>query len=161
MATKLKRILLRPFALYNPVRSCVAWGCSISLTRRLKREETHKLLDLLLRVMDWYFCLFKDYRKNIDNFEGRYLLMTRKGGFRSGAIFKDGDMKVQDGGIPDWDAKVTFEDPQSLLKFIMSEDQDILELMLKNSMEMDGNINLILKFWFMVRDLKRRLGLAT
>jgi hypothetical protein len=111
--------------------------------------------------MDWYFCLFKDYRKNIDNFEGRYLLMTRKGGFRSGAIFKDGDMKVQDGGIPDWDAKVTFEDPQSLLKFIMSEDQDILELMLKNSMEMDGNINLILKFWFMVRDLKRRLGLAT
>jgi hypothetical protein len=111
--------------------------------------------------MDLYFCLFKDYRKNINNFEGQYLLMTRKGGFRSGVIFKDGDMKVQIGGIPVWDAKVTFEDPQSLLKFIMSRDQDILELMLKNSMEMDGNINLILKFWFMVRDLKRRLGLAT
>jgi hypothetical protein len=161
MGMKLKKILLHPIALYSPVRRTVAWGCSIGLTRRLKREETRKLLDLLLRVMDWYFCLFKDYRKNIDNFEGRYLLMTRKGGFKSGVIFKDGDMKVQDGGIPVWDAKVTFEDPESLLKFILSRDQDLLELMLKNSMEMDGNINLILKFWFMVRDLKRRLGLAT
>jgi hypothetical protein len=138
--------------------------CSIKrykLKRRLKKEETDNLLPLLLRVMDLLLCLSKDYQKNIENFDGRYLLQTKKGGFRSGVIFSDGYMKIPEEDMLYPDVEITFEDPKSLLQFILSKRQDMLDLVLNNGIEIDGNFNLALKFWFMVRELKERLGLET
>jgi hypothetical protein len=164
MASKVKRILLRPISISERFGSKPVMKCSLSrfkLKRRLKNEKTDNLLPLLLRVMDLFLCLFKDYQKNIEDFEGQYFLATREGSFKSGVIFGDGYMKIPEGDIPFPDVKITFKDPESLLRFILSRDQDMLNWVLENRIEINGNFNLALKFWFMVRELKQRLGLGT
>jgi hypothetical protein len=45
-----------------------------------------------------------------------------------------------------------------LRAFLLSKNQDILDSVLANTVEVDGNLNYIYKFGFMVRDLIRRLG---
>ena len=124
-------------------------------------EVTDKFLDLLMMGTDLAFTLMKDYRKNIEKFEGCYHFETRERNVKSGAIFKDGRMKVVPEGILFPDAKVTFEDFKSLWKHLMSKDQDLLDSLMNNKIELDGNMNLIFKFCFMVNDLKRRFGLET
>jgi hypothetical protein len=161
MVLKLKKPLLRPIPLISGVTKS-KWG-SRKLRKEMGKKEdvTDAFLDLLLVGMDLFFCLDKDYRKNIENFEGCYEFGTHDGLVKSGAIFKDGNMKVQPEGVLFPDAKVTFEDFESLWKYIFSKDQEILDLMLENKIEPEGNMNLLFKFCFMVKDLKQRLGLET
>jgi hypothetical protein len=45
-----------------------------------------------------------------------------------------------------------------LRDFIFSRDQDILNSILANQVEVDGNLNYIYKFGFMARDLAKRVG---
>lgn len=164
MASRLKKTLLRPIPLFSErAGDHVTKWTSRKLVKGMNGEVevTDKFLDLLMMGMDLAFCLMKDYRRNIENFEGCYHFETRKGNVKSGAIFKDGNMKVQPEGIPFPDAKVTFEDFKSLWKHLMSKDQDLLDSLLNNKIELDGNMNLIFKFSFMVKDLKRRFGLET
>jgi hypothetical protein len=174
MALRLRKTRLRVSRLKNsllfqiPVIPQRAGGTVTRLTSRTlvkgmkgEVEVTNDFLDLLMMGMDLAFSLMKDYRKNIEDFEGCYHFQTRKGDFESGAIFKDGKMKVQPEGVLFPDAKVTFEDFKSLWKYIFSKDQEILDLMLENKIELEGNMNLLFKFCFMVKDLKQRLGLET
>ena len=174
MALRFRKIQLRGSRLKNrllfqiPVIPKRAGGYVTRLTQRtlvkgMKGEVkvTNDFLDLLMMGMDLAFSVMKDYRKNIENFEGCYHFETRKGDVKSGAIFKDGRMKVDPEGIQFPDAKVTFEDFESLWNYIFSKDQEILDLMLENKIEPEGNINLLFKFCFMVKDLKQRLGLET
>ena len=139
----------------------IAKKCSKSLMAELEGEATDDFLDLLLIGMDLSFYFSKSYRKNILNFKACYLFETRKGDVRSGVKFENGNMTVHLEGVPDtdWDAKVTFENPESLRKYILVKDQDLLDSLLRNSIQVEGNPNLIFKFCFMVKDLKRRLGL--
>ena len=130
--------------------------------RRLKREiegqATDLFLELLLTGMDWAFCLVKGYRKNIEGFEGRYLFRTAGELVVSSAVFQGGEMFVKQGSITDWDVRVTFKNVTALREFLFSRDQDILNSLLANEVEIDGNLNYIYKFGFMARDLAHRLG---
>jgi hypothetical protein len=140
------------------------------LENELLGEVTDEFLELLLRVMRLAFSIdkaldlslspFEGYRKNIEGFKGRYLFRTSDNLVASSAIFANGDMKVEDDPIDDWDVRITFEDAASLRSFIFSKDQDILNSILANEVEVDGNLNYIYKFGFMARDLGRRLGVA-
>ena len=58
-----------------------------------------------------------------------------------------------------WNVKVTFKDAPSLKQFLFSRNQDILDSLLTNTVEVDGNLNYLYKFGFMSRDLMRRLGI--
>jgi hypothetical protein len=163
MSPKLKRILLRPIP---HLFSDVAGDFTARLLSKRLREElggtvTDKFLDLLLAGMDLAFALSKGYRKNIRDFEGRYLFRSADKHIASAAIFKDGDMQVDpEGAIDDWDVRVTFTDWKALRDFLFSRDQDILDSLLENKVEVDGNPNYIFKYGFMVRDLGRRLGVG-
>jgi len=132
------------------------------LSKNLKEElfgnVTDKFLELLLMGMDFLFSIDSNYRKNIEGFRGRYLFRTADGAVASSAIFEDGNMKVKDDGIDDWDARVTFKNHRSLRDFLFSRNQDILDSMLRNEVEVDGNFNYIYKFGFMARDLAKRVG---
>ena len=164
MASKVGRMIYRGISVSERFGSNPRMKCSLSrfrLNGRLTNKNTDNLLPLLLRVMDLFLCLFADYRKHIENFEGQYLLTTREGGFRSGAIFRNGYMTIPKGDMPFSDVQITFENPKSLLQFVLSRRQDILELILNNRIEINGNFNLALKFWFMVRELRQKLGLGT
>lgn len=162
MAFMLKRALLRPIPYIFSDRV----GCFITRlwSRKLRQElygkVTDRFLELLLRGMDLAFYLSKGYRKNIKGFEGRYLFRTADNLVATTATYKDGDMQVHGESIDDWDVRITFKDAAALSAFIFSKDQDILDSILANDVEVDGNLNYIYKFGFMARDLGRRIGVG-
>jgi hypothetical protein len=163
MSPKLKQILLMPipYLFSDAAGDFTARLLSKRLREELGGTATDKFLDLLLAGMDLAFALSKGYRKNIRDFEGRYLFRSADKHIASAAIFKDGDMQVDpEGAIDDWDVRVTFKDWKALRDFLFSGDQDILDSLLENKVEVDGNPNYIFKYGFMVRDLGRRLGVG-
>ena len=121
-------------------------------------EVTDEFLELLLKGMDLAFFFSGGYRKNIEGFKGRYLFRTDDNMVTASAIFQNGDMQVRENGITDWDVKVTFKNAAALRNFLFSKDQDILNSILANEVEVDGNLNYIYKFGFLAKDLGRRLG---
>jgi hypothetical protein len=135
------------------------------MTRSLRKEMsgrmTNAFIKLLLRALDTIFLLYKDYRKkNIKDFKGRYLFRTADNVVSASATFKNGDMELPKQAIKNWDVRVTFKDSAALKDFIFSRDQDILDSLLKNEVEVDGNLNYVYKFGFMARDLGHRLGVV-
>ena len=129
------------------------------LRKELEGRVTDKFIELLLMGLNLAFDLSKSFRKNIRNFEGRYLFRTTDNLVAASAIFKNGNMDVRDETIDDWDARISFKDAAALRDFIFSRDQDILDSILANTVEVDGNLNYVYKFGFMARDLSRRLGI--
>lgn len=162
MASRLKRTVLLPipYLFSDWVGILIARLFSKSLIEEFLGTLTDKFLELLLKGMDLGFCLSKGYRKNIKGFEGQYLFRTADNLVAASATFKDGDMKVHEEAIDDWDVRITFKDAAALRDFIFSKDQDILNSVLKNDVEVDGNLNYVYKFGFMARDLGRRLGVG-
>ena len=162
MTSTLRRNLLRsiPYLFSDIVGVYITRLFSKGLKKELCGKATDKFLELLLMGMDLAFCLSKGYRKNIKDFEGRYLFRTADKLVAAAATFKHGDMEVQKEAIDDWDVRVTFKDADALNAFIFSRDHDILDSILANDVEVDGNLNYIYKFGFMARDLGRRLGIG-
>ena len=162
MACTLWRNLLRfiPYLFSDIVGGYIIRLFSRSLKRELSGKATDEFLELLLMGMDLAFCLSKGYRRNIRDFEGRYLFRTADDIVAAAATFKHGDMEVHKEAIEDWDVRVTFKDARAFKDFIFSRDQDILDSLLANDVEMDGNLNYIYKFGFMARDLGHRLGIV-
>jgi hypothetical protein len=152
----------------GPVSRLMPDGTTAALTRRLCPKLANQLegmitdefLEVLLEGMDVGFCLSKDYRENLKDFRGRYVFRTADGAVAVSATFADGKMKVHHEAIADWDLMATFRTPQALWSFLLSRDQDILDLLLKDEVVVEGNLNFVYKFGFMVRELTRRLGVA-
>jgi hypothetical protein len=146
------------------------------LRNQFTGKVTKEFLVLLLKAME---CAFqknllgdllipemKDFRRNLDGFEGRYLFLSKKDGVCAAAVFKNNDMDVIEYVLPedrdlqdDWNIIITFKDSQTILDFLFSGDQDILNVVLANGVELQGNINYMLKFGFMAKDLTRKTGL--
>ena len=130
-----------------------------SLSKEIEGEVTDKFLELLLNGLKLMFILNKEFRQNIENFQGGYLFTTSDNSVETLAVFKNASMKVYDSRKNGWNVKVTFKDAKSLKQFIFSRNQDILDSLLTNTVEVDGNLNYLYKFGFMARDLMRRLGI--
>ncbi len=162
MSTKLKHIVLRPipYLFPNTIGNFITRLFLRKLRKELVGKATDIFLELLLRGMDLAFSLSKGYRKNIKDFEGRYLFTTADDVVAAAATFEHGDMEVHKEAIDDWDVRIAFKDAGALNAFLFSRDQDILNSLLANDVELDGNLNYIYKFVFMARDLGRRLGVG-
>ena len=160
MESKLKRSLLSPILYLIPDRigNVAVKQFSKKLILEFQETATDKFLELLLRAMDLSFCLSRSYRKNIKNFNGRYVFRTADNVVAAAIIFKNANMKVHDKEIDKWNVRITFKDAPALQAFLFSKNQDILNSILKNEVEVDGNLNYIHKFGFMARDLMRRFG---
>lgn len=131
------------------------------LIKELSENASDHFLDTLLVGMDLMFSLSKSYRRNLKNFQGTYLFQLRRGDARTGVEFKNENMKVFSEGMPVVpEATIVFEDFPSLAGYLLSKDEDLLKSLLENKIEIDGNLNLMLKFCFMVNDLKRMLGVG-
>ena len=133
---------------------------SRQVMKELSAGATDKFLELLLRGMDLAFSLSKSYRGNIENFNARYVFTTRKGRVGATADFADGNMRVHDSAKDQWNVRVTFTDSAALRRFLFGKDQDILNSLLANEVEVEGNLNYLYKFGFMAKDLGQRLGVA-
>lgn len=133
------------------------------LARQVRKElgdaATDRFLEFLLRGMHLAFDLCKSYRRNIECFDARYVFKTRDGGADVTADFADGDMQVHDDAKDQWTVRVTFANAAALRTFLFAGNHDILNSILANEVEVEGNVNYLYKFGFMARDLMRRLGL--
>ncbi|MGO9566333.1 MAG: hypothetical protein ACLP5H_02210 [Desulfomonilaceae bacterium] len=101
----------------------------------------------------------KGYHANIDGFNAVYAFATENNDVQAAAIFEDGKMRVKTSAPDKWDVMVVFKDVHALWKSIFSGGQDIIDSVLANDVQVYGNLNYLLKFGFMARDLKERLGL--
>lgn len=74
-------------------------------------------------------------------------------------VFDDGDMDVvKNRDLDDsYDVEVLFRDEAALLEYLLSGDQDILNVMLKNDVEIKKNANHIFRFGFLAKDLERNI----
>jgi hypothetical protein len=130
------------------------------LVRQLQGEVTDEFLEVLLHGMKLAFTLSGDYRRNLRGFRGAYVFRTADGAVTVSARFADGEMHVDGGALPDWDVRVTFVTPQALWSFLLSKDQDILNSILRDEVEVEGNLNYVYKLGYMARELVRCLGIA-
>ena len=162
MTTSIRKLALRLVSAVSPE------GTQNSLVRRFTKpladelcgKVTDDFMQLLLRGMELSFCVSKDYRENIRDFAGTYVFRTDEGEVGCSAVFHDGEMEVDSGVCSPYDVRVSFKDPKALWRFLLAENQDILDSILANEVEVDGNLNYIYRFGFMVRDLQHRLGVG-
>ena len=158
MKFNLKRLLRPiPYIFTDKAGRFLAKQFSKKLKKEISEKGTDMFLDLLLNGMDLAFNLMKGFRKNIKDFKGNYLFKTKNNTVVSAAVFDNGKMDVKEHGIKNWDVMVTFKNAGAFRDFLFSKDQDILNSILNNEVEIDGNLNYIYKFGFMARDLKHRL----
>ncbi len=110
-------------------------------------------LYVLLKLMSLVFMVDKSFRRNIENFNGRYLFNSRDNKIEVSAIFKNGKLKVKDGSINNTNVIVTFKDVPSLMHFALSKDPNILNAVLDQTIVIEGNLNYIYKFGYMAQHL--------
>jgi len=63
-------------------------------------------------------------------------------------------MEIIDKVIDDFNIKIIFRDDKTLLNFLVSQEQDILESILCHDLETEGNLNYLFRFGFLVKRLQ-------
>ncbi len=133
------------------------------LLRKLGREIQSGLLDAfletLLKAMRLMFCLDKEYRRNIEGFNGRYAFQSKGGAIAASAVFAKGKMKVYKHAIEDTHVTVTFKNGDALMRFLFNKNPDIISAVLNNEVTYDGNLIYLGKFAYMARHLQLRFSL--
>lgn len=134
------------------------------LDKMLKGKVTDGFLELLLAGMKLWLTLFYSFRRrNLKGFRATYVFQTKdKTSVSCSVTFNKGRMKWKDGAVKEEerDVTVTFADSSSLFNYLLSPDHDILALVLKNEVEVDGNLNLVYKFMYIARHIVRPLGIT-
>ncbi|MCX7920590.1 MAG: hypothetical protein N3B21_00990 [Clostridia bacterium] len=120
----------------------------------LQSELAEDFLDVLLKLMSLIFCVDKHFRRNIENFNARYLFMNKDGSITVAAVFNNGKLKVSEQKIDNTDVTVIFKDERALMNFILSPKPDILHAMLNQEVTFEGNLNYLSKFAFMATHLQ-------
>jgi hypothetical protein len=131
-----------------------------ALIAELEGKLTDKFVELLLYGMELGFLLIESYRHNLRRFRGSYVLRTADGQVAVSAVFADGKMAVRDQAVPAPTVTITFTNPAAFRRFLFSQDQDILQSLMANEVEVDGNVTYVYKLGYMARDLTMRLGVA-
>ena len=120
----------------------------------IESEFAEEFLELLLKLMSLVFFLNKDFKRNIENFNGRYLFKSRDNKITVAAIFRDNQMKVYEKIIDRTDVTVNFKDAKALMDYLLSPKPDILGSILNQDVTIDGNLNYLYKFAYMARHLQ-------
>lgn len=125
--------------------------------KSLEDETAETFLEALLAFMKIKFMLDPAYRKNIEEFRGRYQFRSRDGGVAVLVKFEDGDMKIREKTSDDVNVTVSFKDGRALMNFLLSANRDILRGLLNNEVVVAGNLNYMYKFGFMANHLQLEL----
>jgi hypothetical protein len=120
----------------------------------LESEIAEDFLEFLLNFMSWALFLDKDYKRNIKDFNGRYLFKSKDNSVTVAAIFKNNRMRVKEKVIDNTNVAVIFRDQRALMKFLLSPRPDILGSILRQDVTFDGNLIYLSKFAYMARRLQ-------
>ncbi len=133
--------------------------------KRLENLWAERFLKFFLWCFGVSFRLFPELRENIEGFEAEFVFKTRDDAVEKSAIFtKDRKgipvMICEDQSVPEPEVTVVFKDADVLKRYLYSlADQDILELILRNDVYLQGNWNYVCKLLFIIRELHLRVGL--
>ncbi len=123
--------------------------------RCMESEFAEEFLETLLNLMSLIFLInYKDFRRNIEGFNGKYLFRSRDNNITVSAIFKNNRMTVSERLIDNPDITVDFRNGKALLNFILSPKPDILGSMLRQDVAPHGNFNYLYKFAYMAKRLQ-------
>ncbi|MGB5157088.1 hypothetical protein [Desulfobacterium sp. N47] len=125
-----------------------------NFTQTVKSEAAEGFLEALLNLMSLALFLDKDFKKNIKNFNARYLFCSKDKKITVAAIFDDNHMKVSKKKIDNTNITVIFRDGKALMGFLLSPKPDILGSILSQDISIDGNLNYIYKFAYMSKHLQ-------
>ncbi|MBI4876299.1 MAG: hypothetical protein HY822_16815 [Acidobacteria bacterium] len=130
------------------------------LKRELGETATDQFLQALLLGMDAAFALSGEYRKNIEGFRAVFVFRTRNDDVGATAVFQDGDMRVEFEPRDSFDTRLTFKDAEGLRASLLAGDEDLLNTMLTNPVEAEGNLSNLYRFGFLAKELTLRLGVG-
>ncbi len=120
----------------------------------LESEFAEEFLENLMRLMSLVLLFDKDYKKNIIGFNGRYQFMSSDGAITVAAVFNDDSMEVSEEVIADPNITITFKDGKALMGYLLSPKPDVLGSLLRQEVQLDGNLNYLYKFAFMAKRLQ-------
>lgn len=120
----------------------------------IESEVAEEFLELLLKLMSLVFFLDKDFKRNIENFNGRYLFKSKDNKITVAAVFRDSQMKVYEKAIDRTNITVTFRNAKALMGYLLSPKPDILGSILRQDVTIDGNLNYLYKFAYMAKHLQ-------
>jgi len=127
---------------------------------RIRVEATEDILDVLLYAMEVCFYLDPSYRNdNLQNFSGVYVFTAAERPIRGTARFANGRMYASPEAEKEFTVRVRFKNAEALRRFLFKGSPDVIDALLDDEVELDGNLNYLYKFGFMVTDLQRRLEL--
>jgi hypothetical protein len=98
-----------------------------------------------------------DLRRHIRNIKAKYMFCFRDHDKHISLEIKNGGMRVFQGNIDLPDVSLTFRNSKALRDLLFADKPDILEAILKQDVEIDGNLTYIFKFIYLVRHLQMKL----
>lgn len=107
------------------------------------------VLDVLLKLMRLMFLIDHDYRRNIENFQATYVFTDYNGDFYTAVDFNNGEMKIGNKKVSKPTFKLIFRDNNALISVLFRGATDILNAMLNQEVDFEGNINYMSKFGYM------------
>jgi hypothetical protein len=112
-------------------------------------KMTDNFLQLLLKAMSLMFCINPDYRRNIDGFEAKYVFADRNTHIYVVAIFRKNKLIVRKRPVLSHTFRLVFKDGASLIELLFAKSFNILDAVLRQEIDFEGNINYISKFAYM------------
>lgn len=121
----------------------------------MESEFAEEFLELLLKLMSLVLLInYKDFGRNIEGFNGRYLFKSKDDAITVSAVFRDDKMEVSEKPIDNTNIIVNFKDGKALMNYILSPKPDILGSILRQDVTFDGNLNYLSKFAYMAKRLQ-------
>jgi hypothetical protein len=123
--------------------------------KSMESEFAEEFLELLLRLMSLMLLInYKDFRRNIEGFNARYLFKSKDNEITVSAVFRDNKMEVSERPMNNTNVIVNFKDGKALMNYILSPKPDILGSILRQDVTFDGNLNYLSKFAYMAKRLQ-------
>ena len=110
--------------------------------------------------MEVAFALSRSYRLNIDGYSAVFVFRTRDERVGATAVFKNGKFKVESQPRTVFDTRVSFKNADGLRNSLLAGDANILETMLSDPVDAEGNLSNLYRFGFLAKELTLQLGVA-
>jgi len=130
------------------------------LKNELNVTLTDGFLEALLRGMELSFALSGSYRRNIKDFKAVFVFRTRDDRVGATAVFNNGRLTVESKPRPVFDTRISFRDAGGLRNSLLAGDENLLETMLSDPVDAEGNLSNLYRFGYLAKELTLQLGVA-
>ncbi|MCL2293879.1 MAG: hypothetical protein FWC36_03330 [Spirochaetes bacterium] len=120
----------------------------------LEGKTSENFLFTLLNLMSLIILVDPKFRKNVENFDARYVFMYKSENLYIVAHFKNNKLNVKKSRVTDPNLTLVFKDGKALFKLLLSESPDVLNAILNQEVDFNGNLNYLNKFAYMAMRLK-------